>query len=103
VVQGIGSVLRPLDVFGRYGGDEFLIGLVEVDETNACSIVERLLLYFGNTCLEACGQHLPVAISIGSASLRPGIGKLSELIELADQAMYRVKEAHRRKTSSVPG
>ena len=95
------SVLRCTDLFGRYGGDEFVAILPETDLDTAATIAERLRLSVGDPAPGACPlpRGLPgVTVSIGVASVAAGGITIDELIAQADGALYRAKQAGRNRT-----
>lgn len=77
--------MRDTDLVARIGGDEFAVICPETGARDLESIRSHLA--------EAATRDLtnPVGVSIGVAEYRPGDPSVEELIERADQAMYRVK------------
>jgi diguanylate cyclase (GGDEF)-like protein/PAS domain S-box-containing protein len=88
----IRSVIRPTDIAARFGGDEFVVMLKDVqDEEDVISVVQRMLNQFQNPINES-GQDYTLTCSIGVAHY-PNHGESSEdLIKNADTALYYVKE-----------
>ncbi len=93
---------RGIDVVGRYGGEEFVLLLPETPLPEALQIAERLRESIAALSVPVCqlnGDSLVVdvriTVSIGVAVVAPAIRKLSVLIELSDQAMYRAKASGR--------
>ena len=89
--------VRPHDVVGRYGGDEFVIGLVRANAATARRIAERL-----RTSVEAAHWPSPdasaiVTLSIGVVTTRDERVGVPELIRRADAAMYVAKAAGRNR------
>ena len=87
VVESVREVVREYDVIVRYGGDEFLCGLMDVQLAES---EKRFRL--ANAHLE---ERDHASVSVGLAALRPG-EELGDLIARADAAMY----ARRRQRSS---
>jgi diguanylate cyclase (GGDEF)-like protein/PAS domain S-box-containing protein len=92
-------VLRPGDLVARYGGEEFAVILSGTDESGAKSVAEDI-------CQAVRDRKLPhegnapgiVTVSIGVATVVPQRGKSAEdLVELADQALYRAKAKGRNR------
>ncbi len=91
------SVLRPADVIGRTGGDEFAVVLPAIGRDDAQGVVERMLeaLRF-EAIVVGDGRAVRVTASIGMAFLDRGDAHSSrELLVEADVAMYHAKEAGR--------
>ncbi len=88
----IRSVIRPTDMAARFGGDEFVVMLKDVqDEEGTMAIAERMLIEFQNP-IKAYGQDYTLTCSIGVAHY-PNHGESSEdLIKNADTALYYAKE-----------
>jgi diguanylate cyclase (GGDEF)-like protein len=97
VVQLARGIIRPPDIIGRYGGEEFVIGLVECDQAGALQIAERIRLKIAQDQI-AWEHHLTaVTVSIGVVMLSPEIDQVETLISRADQAMYHAKRRGRNR------
>ncbi|MCQ4326531.1 GGDEF domain-containing protein [Stutzerimonas stutzeri] len=96
VARTLGSQLRPKDSLVRFGGEEFVILLPELELDEARRIAERLRQSVEQAASgDASVGALPdVTISIGLAQLRPH-DTLEDLINRADQALYQAKERGR--------
>ncbi|MCG7497014.1 GGDEF domain-containing protein [Vibrio sp. Of7-15] len=88
--------LRVTDLFGRYGGEEFVIFVPHTPKEHIPMLAKRLL-----TGLEKLDIHLPhtnktinITTSIGISYSEPG-DTLSSLIERADSALYQCKNGGR--------
>ncbi|HTW11097.1 MAG TPA: diguanylate cyclase [Solirubrobacteraceae bacterium] len=95
IAAKIRSAMRPGDVAYRFGGEELLVILQELDGAAALSVAERIRL----SVQEADLQHPDgidgrVTITIGVAV---GGGSSSELIARADAALYDAKRAGRNR------
>jgi diguanylate cyclase (GGDEF)-like protein len=82
--------LRPYDILGRYGGEEFLLLLPETSLSRAMQTAERIRACIADKPFKDGNQPLKVTISIGVSSANYGI-KLTEAIKVADQALYSAK------------
>jgi diguanylate cyclase (GGDEF)-like protein len=87
---------RVIDLAFRYGGDEFVILLPQTSKENACSVANRLhKLIRENVWLKDVGLNVHITSSVGIASY-PGDSKTkADLLHLADEAMYNVKNTTR--------
>jgi len=89
------TAVRPQDTIGRYGGDEFVVGLVQADAQTAARIAERIRRRVAQERIPARGGSARVTVSIGTASLTRARESLSELVRAADAALYEAKSAGR--------
>ncbi len=96
-VQLIQEVLRPADIIGRYGGEEFVVGLVECDCGNAEQIAERLRLKIALAGFAFDGQETKLTISTGIACMGGESETLDKMIARADSALYEAKASGRNK------
>ena len=105
VIQTIGAIIkeetREIDIPARYGGEEFIILLPETDKTGTIAVAERLLKstrktnFFSKDNDHEEGE-LHITISIGVAFFpSPAITQPSDLINSADEALYRAKREGR--------
>src|SRR5258706_16125323 len=91
------SVLRPHDVVGRYGGEEFLIVLPGCDATAAAVVADRARQSVCDMPTMVNGKLVRVTISAGIATSRSGAESAAELIAGADPALYGAKAAGRNR------
>jgi len=86
---------RPADVVGRYGGEEFVIGLVQTPLDRAVKIAERLRRAIALQPVNYGDEPVSMTISIGVAPLRDTTPDLAALLVEADAALYRAKRQGR--------
>lgn len=86
------------DIACRYGGEEFLVVLTDIDAPQALDRLERLRESVAQMSLHHRGQALPaVTVSIGMAMF-PADGRSgASLIRAADEALYRAKAGGRNQ------
>jgi diguanylate cyclase (GGDEF)-like protein len=89
------ELLRGTDIFGRWGGEEFLVALPNTTLDAALVIVERLRLAALAIQLPSSGDGLRVSISAGLASYDESTRTLDNIIAEADAALYEAKERGR--------
>ena len=92
-------VLRPGDLVARYGGEEFAVVLPGTDEIGAKAVAEDICQAVRNRRLPHEGNAPGiVTVSVGCATVIPMRGKSpQDLIESADQALYRAKGRGRNR------
>ncbi|WP_027484644.1 GGDEF domain-containing protein [Rhodanobacter sp. OR87] len=95
--------LRPSDLFGRLGGEEFGILLHECSRNQGLDIAERIRIAIGTTPIEKDGQHIAISASVGLASTDTSGYGLQRLCKEADVALYRAKRAGRNRVVADAG
>jgi diguanylate cyclase (GGDEF)-like protein len=95
VAFGIKQAVRLYDVPTRYGGDEFAIILPEADSEIASRVARRILEKTAAQVLppEMAAAGMTIGLSIGVATFPRPSGDAAGLLEFADTAMYKAKEA----------
>jgi len=94
--QRITQVVRSYDFVGRYGGEEFLVLLPGCDKEQAEQSGERIRLAVTATPVFAAGSEIHVTISIGATATIGG--PETEVLAIADAALYQAKSAGRNRT-----
>ncbi len=91
VAQRLCACLRAADTACRYGGDEFIVLLPEIDgEQNAAVVQQKIRALLAAPYL-LNGKRVRVTFSIGSAVYPADAKDRHDLIRLADAAMYCAK------------
>lgn len=95
IVSTIASTLTEDEYLFRHGGDEFIILLPTKDRRQAVeflAILQDKLTLLNETKIKA----YPISASFGTHHYAPGSTlTVTEMIELADQEMYRSKQLHK--------
>ncbi|MDP9244523.1 MAG: diguanylate cyclase, partial [Chloroflexota bacterium] len=92
------SCLRDGDIAARYGGEEFAVALPGIDEATALAVAERIRSRTQGTLISlAPGITDRITVSIGIASAPHQAHDRVTLLRLADEALYRAKEAGRNR------
>lgn len=87
--------VRPFDLIARYGGDEFVIMLMDTDEMQARSIAERIRTRVMETMFESESVMVHVTLSIGIAPVDPSERDLRSILKRSDNALYAAKQQGR--------
>ena len=85
-----GAVLRPDDIFARWGGEEFIVALPDTASEQALQILDHV------RCSVPAGQ----TCSIGHTTWIPGEA-LTETVTRADGALYEAKDAGRNRIAEA--
>lgn len=98
VAQVLTEDLRKYDRVGRWGGEEFILILPDIQPQAAASIAERIRMQIANLEIYLESDTLfSVQASFGVASNNGQFPSLSKLIDAADQALYLAKQAGRNR------
>ncbi|MFA5064305.1 MAG: GGDEF domain-containing protein [Dehalococcoidia bacterium] len=98
LVSLVSSHIRQSDVFGRTGGDEFCVLLIETNKSDAMDIAERIR----TTCCDCrlnttTGVPMHFTVSVGLVESSKDDAGIGHLYSRADAAMYKAKrEGHNR-------
>jgi diguanylate cyclase (GGDEF)-like protein len=87
--------LRTIDFAGRYGGEEFVLCLVNSGKEGALELTKRLLSDFSKTSIS--NARISCTFSAGIASAPGDGGDFAELCKKADEAMYISKKEGKNK------
>ncbi len=94
--QAIKDKCRLIDLAFRYGGDEFVVLLPQTSKENALGVARRLhKLIREAVWLKDTGINAHVTASVGVAAYPSDSRTKAELLHLADEAMYLVKNTTR--------
>ncbi len=101
VLRSLASVfrhcLRPYDIIGRFGGEEFCVLCPETTAAGAGSVAERIRLAVAESSCVIDGNTVSVTVSLGVAGRRPTHANPDALIVAADAMLYRAKENGRNQ------
>ncbi|MGB5855149.1 MAG: diguanylate cyclase [Oceanisphaera sp.] len=90
--------LRDLDVFARFGGEEFIALLPELSAEQAALVAERLRREIAEMpVIMPSGETMNITVSIGFAMLTAQDKQLDAFIKKADLALYQAKEQGRNR------
>lgn len=99
------SLTRPGDLIGRYGGEEFIFVLQDTDEAGAYGYAERIRSEIerrGKIMSRRFHNH-ELTVSVGVAMYSRQYASYTQMIEIADQAMYRAKNEGRNRIVMLTG
>jgi diguanylate cyclase (GGDEF)-like protein len=84
--------LRGYDIFGRWGGEEFVIALAAAKTRDALAVAQEIRELTARSCAKYKGKAICLTLSIGVCVFdRKKHKDLRQMIDKADQAMYWVK------------
>jgi len=95
VTQLMQQETRVLDLFGRIGGEEFMILLPDTDPQEAMELAERLRRRVERTPVVHEGRAIGVTASIGVSAILPADASAEAVLARVDRALYEAKNAWR--------
>lgn len=102
------SIVRKDDIFGRFGGEEFIIVLPNTTEATAVELAERVrkgienhqfTLEFDQDGVKQLVFHKQT-FSLGVAELNANMKNVEEFLETADKRLYNSKQSGRNRVTS---
>ena len=101
VLKALSSLLtqsvRASDLVIRYGGEEFLIILIDSEGVAADNVAEKIRLAVENLQVQVAGITLQKTISIGIADFPTDSDTFWQAVKFADVALYQAKERGRNR------
>ncbi len=98
VARTLGDLVRSTDKVCRYGGEEFAIILPETDMFGATQLAERFRTEIKKLVFPHEEKPFSITLSLGICTLPDFARHKQELIDRADQALYRAKRTGRDRT-----
>ncbi len=92
----LASHVRREQLLARYGGEEFAVVMPELGKEELHAFCEKLRAAVESEVFEFRGERIEVTISIGAAMFEPDMTR-DELIQRADERLYRAKRAGRNQ------
>ncbi|MBI3545796.1 MAG: GGDEF domain-containing protein [Gammaproteobacteria bacterium] len=99
-VKEVTAILRPSDIVGRVGGEEFLVLLPDTHRAAAEIAAERIRRGIEALVISASGNSLPITVSIGVAQFGVDGDTADACFAVADARLYRAKQDGRNRVVS---
>jgi diguanylate cyclase (GGDEF)-like protein len=101
VAKALSSTLRPGDMVGRLGGEEFAALLPDCDQMAASVTAERLRAIVEGVRIAHDDQTLQVTISIGVSAVHPRDTSIEQPLQRADEGLYAAKRNGRNRVEQI--
>ena len=98
LARRISVVLRPNDVCGRWGGDEFIVLFSDLGTRPLKVIGDAMHRGLSNAVILRSGTPVPVTVSIGACLVEPD-ETVEQVADMADAALYMAKENGRNRVA----
>ncbi len=99
-IKEVKAILRSCDIFGRYGGEEFIVFLPSTEPPDAEGIAERIREAIQSTLLTVDDQKIPFTVSVGCVSELCANATIDDLTKFADSLLYEAKRKGRNRVES---
>lgn len=103
VASALAGQLRPADALARWGGEEFLCLLTEVDDGTLFKKAESMRRLIESTPVQFAGDAINVTISLGVVIASTRTRSIEELVDAADKALYLAKTNGRNRVCAIAG
>ena len=100
IAKRVNGMIRDIDKFGRYGGEEFLLLLPATTIDPGLNIMERIREDIARAPWGEIAQGVHMTISCGVTEIKPADTSL-EVIARADRALYEAKHKGRNRVCSL--
>jgi len=100
VSDAIQSVLRESDLFARFGGEEFVALVQNIDLNNLTKLAHRICKRVEKIHFSHNGTDIPITISAGVAMRKNRDQSLNEVVGQADNALYLAKSKGRNRVET---
>jgi two-component system cell cycle response regulator len=87
--------IRREDFLARYGGEEFAVILPELERPQAIKMAEKVIKLISDYDFLFEGNHIPITVSIGVATLNEDTAEGIDFIKIADNNLYEAKKTGR--------
>lgn len=101
VAQALSQILRPYDVLGRFGGEEFVILAPDTPLDGALSLAERARATVAAATVSGTALNLTASFGV-SAAVR-GTPDVDVLLRQVDEALFRAKQAGSNRVEAWTG
>jgi diguanylate cyclase (GGDEF)-like protein len=102
IAEIIDCTIRTTDKAARFGGEEFVVLLREIDQATALMLAERIRKAIEVTTIESDNGAIPATVSIGVALLDERDRDVQDMIARSDQGLYAAKKTGRNRVVLRP-
>lgn len=93
-VDRIKNQLRSIDLFARFGGEEFVVMLPNLNDVEAAQAIDNIRMAIHQP-YQIGDLSIDISFSAGVATLSPESNSYTALLKTADRALYKAKESGR--------
>ncbi len=101
VAQRLRARVRPYDMIGRYGGEEFALLLPDTTFEQSLMVAERLRVAVDSEPFRIGGEELVVTVSLGVSCSNEKDRGLNDLLQRADEGLDKAKQGGRNRLAWV--
>lgn len=102
VAERFHSSVRPYDLSGRYGGEEFAAFMPNTTIEQSMTIARRIQERIRSQAFSVNGESVTITVSLGLARIHDADTSLTDLIKRTDDALYRAKAGGRDQIAWDP-
>uniref|UniRef100_A0A7C3QV54 diguanylate cyclase n=1 Tax=Leptospirillum ferriphilum TaxID=178606 RepID=A0A7C3QV54_9BACT len=106
IANGVRTLIRKVDLFSRFGGDEFIIVMPGLEIAQARFVAERIRSHIAKLPILVGSGSVTITASFGlTGTYVDGVQKMDDLLELADSALYQAKNQGKNQicvTNPIP-
>jgi diguanylate cyclase (GGDEF)-like protein len=99
VARRLSKQVRAEDLVARFGGNEFGAIVRQTTQDSLALLIKRIVQAVSEPILLSSGEKVRIGMSVGQATFTDDIDSLSDLLTLADQALYAAKQNNHRASA----
>jgi len=96
VAKRVQKAIRSYDLLGRYGGEEFILLVLDMDKAGVLAMAERIRQDVCSPAVAYEGKKIPISASFGVAVVNSA-NTIELAVKCADEALYRAKNEGRNR------
>jgi diguanylate cyclase (GGDEF)-like protein len=101
VAERLKSSVRPYDIVGRYGGEEFMVLLPDTTFEQNVVVANRICERIRELPFELEDMSLPVTVSVGVSCFNKVDNSMNDVIKRADEGLYKAKADGRDRVAWI--
>ncbi|RUO25445.1 hypothetical protein CWE09_01530 [Aliidiomarina minuta] len=99
IAEEVQKNIRRTDIFARIGGEEFALIMPHTSPEEAAVLAEKLRIVIGQLNFTHNGENFKVTATFGIAAMQKGVPRADMVLNQADQAVYKGKNAGRNRVT----
>lgn len=101
VAMRLRQSVRPYDIIGRYGGEEFVVLMPDTSFEQGLAVAERIRTAINGEPVCICADGIRISVSLGVSCYHENDRDLGDLLKRADEGLYKAKDGGRDRVEWI--